>query len=191
MIQQSSSTIFENIRNGDETAFNALFDQHYTALCFFASKYLNDMDLSRSLVQELFVNLWEKREKLNIKQSVKSYLYTAVKNRAIDFLRSVKEKEPLSENIDNWQQTPFHDLIEESELNERINKSINTLPSKCREVFVLCRFEEMKYLEIAKELGISIKTVEMHMSHALKKIRSDLSDYQMINLLIFVKTKKS
>jgi RNA polymerase sigma-70 factor (ECF subfamily) len=82
-------------------------------------------------------------------------------------------------------------LVEEAELNDRINASINQLPEKCREIFLLCRFEGLKYAEIAKKLNISVKTVEMQMGIALKKLRENLSDYQMINLLVFVSSKKN
>jgi RNA polymerase sigma-70 factor (ECF subfamily) len=81
--------------------------------------------------------------------------------------------------------------VEEAELNARINASINQLPEKCREIFILCRFEGLKYSEIAEKLDISIKTVEMQMGIALKKIRNNLTDYQIINLLVFVYAKKS
>jgi RNA polymerase sigma-70 factor (ECF subfamily) len=122
---------------------------------------------------------------------VKSYLYQSVKNRCIDYLRKEKSTSEISEIVENINQTPFRDLVEEAELNDRINASINQLPEKCREIFLLCRFEGLKYAEIAKKLNISVKTVEMQMGIALKKLRENLSDYQMINLLVFVSSKKN
>jgi RNA polymerase sigma-70 factor, ECF subfamily len=182
--------IFQHIRKGDEAAFSRLFDGYYAALCFFAAKYLGDMDLSRSLVQQVFVDLWVKREKTDIAISVKSYLYRSVKNRCIDHLRKERNTSEISKSVENFSQMPFRDLVEEAELNDRINASINKLPEKCREVFLLCRFEGLKYAEIAQKLNISVKTVEMQMGIALKKLRESLSDYQMINLLVFVHSKK-
>ena len=81
--------------------------------------------------------------------------------------------------------------MEEAELNARINQSINELPEKCREVFKLCRFEGLKYAQIAEQLDISVKTVEMQMGIALKKLRQKLSDNQMVNLLFFIFSKKN
>jgi RNA polymerase sigma-70 factor, ECF subfamily len=182
--------IFQHIRKGDEAAFSRLFDGYYAALCFFAAKYLGDMDLSRSLVQQVFVDLWVKREKTDIAISVKSYLYRSVKNRCIDHLRKERNTSEISKSVENFSQMPFRDLVEEAELNDRINTSINKLPEKCREIFLLCRFEGLKYAEIAQKLNISVKTVEMQMGIALKKLRESLSDYQMINLLVFVHSKK-
>ena len=82
------------------------------------------------------------------------------------------------------------DLMEEAELADRINKAIQKLPEKCREIFLLCRFEELKYAEIAEKLNISVKTVEMQITIALKKLRKELSDYQMIQLFAIVFPKK-
>jgi len=191
MTKISDPHILDKIKNGDDEAFSQLFDDYYVTLCFFAIKYVSDMDLSRSLVQQVFVDLWAKREKLNIRYSPKSYLYHAVKNRSIDYLRKKKNSIPLSDTFENIQSLPFQDLVEEAELNERINKAINRLPEKCREIFLLCRFEGLKYSEIAEKLNISVKTVEMQMGIALKKLRNSLSDYQMINLLVFVCSQKS
>jgi RNA polymerase sigma-70 factor (ECF subfamily) len=182
--------IFQQIRKGDEAAFSRLFDGYYSALCFFAAKYLNDIDLSRSLVQQVFVDLWVKREKIDVTSSVKSYLYRSVKNRCIDHLRKEKNTTGISESVENINKMPFRDLVEEAELKDRLNTAINQLPEKCREIFLLCRFEGLKYAEIAQKLNISVKTVEMQMGIALKKLRKSLSDYQMINLMVFVYSKK-
>jgi RNA polymerase sigma-70 factor, ECF subfamily len=190
MAKISDPIIFQQVKNGDEGAFSRLFDGYYASLCFFAVKYLSDMDLSRSLVQQVFVDLWVKREKIDVTLSVKSYLYRSVKNRCIDHLRKEKNTSEISESVENLSQIPFRDLVEEAELNDRINTSINKLPEKCREIFLLCRFEGLKYAEIAQKLNISVKTVEMQMGIALKRLRESLSDYQMINLLVFVFSKK-
>jgi RNA polymerase sigma-70 factor, ECF subfamily len=177
MAKISDPTIFQQIKKGDEAAFSRLFDGYYAALCFFAAKYLGDMDFSRSLVQQVFVDLWVKREKTDVTSSVKSYLYRSVKNRCIDHLRKEKNTTEISKSVENFSQMPFRDLVEEAELNDRINASINKLPEKCREVFLLCRFEGLKYAEIAQKLNISVKTVEMQMGIALKKLRESLSDF--------------
>jgi RNA polymerase sigma-70 factor, ECF subfamily len=177
MAKITDPIVFQKIKKGDEAAFSRLFDGYYAALCFFAGKYLNDLDLARSLAQQVFVDIWQKREKIEVNSSVKSYLYSAVKNRCIDHLRKQKNTSEISESIENQNQIPFRDLVEEAELNDWINASINQLPDKCREVFLLCRFEGLKYVEIAQKLNISVKTVEMQMGIALKKLRERLSDF--------------
>lgn len=189
-MKYSDREIFEKIKNGDDAAFSQLFDETYTSLCFFVNKYLSDMDKSRSLVQEFFVNLWIDHSKLNIPHSPKDYLFISVKNKTIDHLRKEKRLGKVVEPDENSETTPFRDLVEEAELNDKINQSIMDLPEKCREIFVLCRFEGLKYAEIAQKLNISIKTVEMQMGIALKKLRKKISDYQMFSLLVFVFSKK-
>jgi len=128
------------------------------------------------VVQQVFVDLWVKREKLSVEYSIKSYLFQAVKNRAIDQLRQNKNNVQISDAISEMAQTSFHDIVEEVELNDRINKSINLLPQKCREIFLMSRFESLKYTEIAEKLNISVKTVEMQIGIALKKLREELSN---------------
>ncbi|WP_163323766.1 RNA polymerase sigma-70 factor [Draconibacterium mangrovi] len=186
----SDNSVFEKIRNGDDVAFSQLFDETYTSLCFFVNKYLSDMDKSRSLVQEFFVDLWINHSNLNIPHTPKSYLFNSVKNKTIDYLRKENRNGKPGKLKEIYETTPFRDLVEEAELNDRINKSIQELPEKCRNIFILCRFEGLKYGEIAAKLDISIKTVEMQMGIALKKLRSKLSEYQMFNLLVFVFSKK-
>jgi len=189
MAHISNPDTFEKIKRGDEKAFSQLFDQYYPQMCFFAGKYLPDFDLARSVVQQVFVDLWVKREKISITRSVKSYLYNSTRNAAIDYLRKQKSAISLDQAKENFQ-VPFRNLIEESEVNDTINKAINELPEKCREVFVLCRHEGLKYSQIAERLNISVKTVEMQMGIAIKKMRNSLSEYQLINLLVCFFSKK-
>ncbi|QGY43484.1 RNA polymerase sigma-70 factor [Maribellus comscasis] len=183
--------IFKKIKNGDLTAFSSLFDKTYTHLCFFANKYISDLDKSRSIVQQIFVDLWVKREKIKIHSSPKSYLYNTVKNRCIDYLRKENKIILGTESQENTKSVPFQDLVEEAELNDRINLAINQLPEKCREIFTLCRFDGLKYAEIAEKLNISVKTVEMQMGIALKKLRKNLSDYQSLILISLFLSKKN
>lgn len=190
MKEISEITIFQQIKTGDETAFSRLFDHYYVPMCFFAVKFLNDLDISRSVVQQVFVDLWIKREKLNVEHSVKSYLFQCVRNRSIDYLRQQKSNIQISESTEEMLTAPFYDMIEESEMYSHVNTTINQLPEKCREIFILCRQDGLKYSEIARKLNISVKTVEMQMGIALKKIRSSLIDSQLINLFYIFFSKK-
>ncbi|MDP2887667.1 MAG: RNA polymerase sigma-70 factor [Bacteroidota bacterium] len=189
MAQEKGHILFDDIRNGDEVAFNKAFDLYYSRLCFFADKILHDFDLSRSIAQQVFVDLWIKREKLRI-DSLQSYLYQSVRNAALDVLKHKKAESKYLSSLEKEESGQLTDLIEEAELADRINRAIQKLPEKCREIFVLCRFEELKYAEIAEKLNISVKTVEMQIGIALKKLRKELSDYQMIQLLTFIFSKK-
>ena len=189
MTLEKEHILFDDIRNGDEVAFNKAFDLYYSRLCFFADKILHDFDLSRSIAQQVFVDLWIKRDKLMV-TSLQSYLYHSVQNSALDILKRKKVESRYLATLDKTEPEEMKDLMEEAELADRINKAIQKLPEKCREIFLLCRFEELKYAEIAEKLNISVKTVEMQISIAMKKLRKELSDYQMIQLLTIVFPKK-
>jgi len=189
MKQENGHTLFDEIRNGNEQAFNKAFDLYYSRLCFFADKMLHDFDLSRSLVQQVFVELWVRKSRLQV-NSLQAYLYQAVKNAVLDLLKHRKVEQQYLSSLEKVEETELNNRIEEAELADRINRAIQNLPEKCREVFVLCRFEELKYAEIAEKLNISVKTVEMQISIALKKLRKELYDYQMIQLLTIISRKK-
>ena len=187
---ESASELMRKISQGDEQSFAKTFDRYYSVLCYYADKFIHDTDESRSLVQQVFVDLWMKRKKIVIQQSIKAYLYKAVKNYALDYLKHKNVESKFLNKVQGESETFDTNLIEEAELNARINSAIDDLPEKCREIFLLCRFEELHYREIAKRLGISIKTVEMQMGIALKKLRSQLTEHQNIMLLLFVFSKK-
>lgn len=189
MMQEKVPITLEEICKSGEVAFNKVFDLYYSPLCFFSDKILHDFDLSRSVVQQVFVDLWIKRHQLHI-VSLKSYLYQSVRNASLDVLKRKRAESKYLSTLEKEESGTLSDLMEEAELADRINRAIQNLPERCREVFVLCRFEELKYAEIADRLHISVKTVEMQISIALKKMRKELSDYQMIQLLTIVFQKK-
>lgn len=190
MTKEKEHLLFSEIKNGSEEAFNEAFDLYYSRLCFFSDKLLHDFDLSRSVVQQVFVDLWIKRGKLQI-DLLKSYLFQSVRNASLDLLKHKKAESKYLQTLDRDEQGQYDDHIEQAELADRINRAIQNLPKKCREIFILCRFEELKYAEIAVRLNISVKTVEMQISIALKKLRKELSEYQMIQLLSIFISKKN
>jgi RNA polymerase sigma-70 factor (ECF subfamily) len=170
----NSSELMQKIRQGNEDSFTEAFDCYYPCLCYYADKFIHDIDEARSLVQQVFVDLWVKRHKIVIEQSLKSYLFKAVQNCALDYLKHKTVETKYIREAQSETAVFDRNLIEEAELSARINTAIEELPEKCREIFILCRFEELSYNEITGRLGISIKTVEMQMGIALKKLRSKL-----------------
>lgn len=155
----------------------------------FAKKYLNDIDLAKEIVHEAFLKLWEKRKEMDTSKSVKSYLYTSVYNRSLNYIRDNKKfdktegKTELLERAENWDAS--NQMIAE-EIQIKINQTLENLPEKCRKIFMMSRYEELKYKEIAEKLNISIKTVETQMSKALKALRNNLAKYMTILLMIMV-----
>ena len=171
----------------DEHTLELLFRSHFTGLCQFAAGYVKDSEAAKEIVQEAFVNLWEKRESIDISKPVKGYLSTTVRNRCLNYLRDHKKfsSELLSvENLAREESYDQHDKMVESDLRRQIGLAIDELPEKCREIFTLSRYRHMKYQQIAGHLQISVKTVETQMSKALQHMRIRLAEY--LPLVLFV-----
>lgn len=160
-----------------------LFRLHYRSLCGFALGYLKDTDQAEDIVQELFVRLWQDRESLSIQSSVKSYLFTAVRNRCLNAIAVNKRMRSLDEEADGQIAGEGRGEDDLAERAARVHAAIETLPTERRKVFRLSRNEGLKYHEIAERLGISVKTVENQMGKALKTLREELADLMPVLLL--------
>lgn len=172
----------------DKPGFERLFRSFFPGLVLFALKYVPDQDTAREIVHNVFLNLWEKRKQVDASSSLKSYLFTSVHNRCLNFIRDQKKFERDESLLERMDSSDFADgsvRLEEEELEKKIYDALQALPAKCREVFVMNRFDGLKYAEIARTLDISVKTVEAQMSKALKILREKLIDYLSI-LLIFL-----
>ncbi len=171
----------------DLSEFEMLFKSHYSELCAYANKYLDDLAAAEETVQSLFVKLWENREEVQFEKSARAYLYTATRNSCFNQLRHIKVKEEYKKhNQIEMEQERYtvDDEYQAVELDEKIRKSIDRLPEGRRRIFILSRFEGLKYKEIAEKLKISIKTVENQMGSAIKHLKNDLSEYLTILVLI-------
>ncbi|MCL1821453.1 MAG: RNA polymerase sigma-70 factor [Prolixibacteraceae bacterium] len=160
--------LYNSIKEGNAHAFELLFMKYYTPLCLFAAKYTHDIDVARDVVQNLFVYLWENRLALRIENSVKSYLISAIRRNSI---RLVQQQRPVQSKNSHIAEE-LYDSLELEELNRQLHNAIEQLPSQCKKIFKMSRFDEMKYAEIARKLDLSIKTVEAQMGKALKLLRN-------------------
>lgn len=162
------------ISQGDRQAFKYVFDTYFTPLCRFGILYLQDSQEAEQVALDIFVRLWEERERLDIKLSFKAYLFYAMRNRCLNVLRDRKAMCPLDEALGIHTEDALS--MEAEELMKLIREAIQTLPEKCREVFLKSRKEHLSYREIAENMQISVKTVEAQISKALKVIRMHLGD---------------
>jgi len=169
------------IKLGDEQAFELLFHKYFIRLCGFANKFLNDPDEAQEIVQEVFVKIWEGREKIDPEESLKSYIFKITQNLSLNRLQRKKIESKYTEiyKLVYIEQHAFsaHDTLMGLELEENIASAIRKLPTECRKVFQMSRVEGLKYREIAITLNISAKTVEAQMSKAFRILRLELSDY--------------
>lgn len=176
-----------NRRDLDQGSFEELFREYFPPLMAFARKILVDEDDAREVVHQVFVTIWEKRQEIDLSQSLKSYLFTSVHNRSLNVIRDRKKFSSV-EVPDVAGEWDVSSVIESMELEEKIMEVIGSLPEKCREVFELNRFEGLKYSEIADKLEISVKTVENQMSKALKILREKLMKYMSIVLWLIMQS---
>jgi RNA polymerase sigma-70 factor (ECF subfamily) len=165
------------IRNGNKDAFRQVFNTCYESLCQYAFTLLKDMDEAEDIVQSMFLKLWERREDLDIRHALRSYLFKAVYHQCINQLehRAIKLKHQDQGARDTLAGVQQPEVFPE-ELEENIRSAINGLPQQCRLVFMMSRYEELRYAEIAQKLDISVNTVENQVSKALKILRSRLKD---------------
>ena len=174
-------------RGVDNDAFEELFRAYFAPLMSFSRRILADEDGAREVVHQVFINLWEKRDEIDLSTSLKSYLFTSVNNRSLNVIRDRKKfsSEEVPEIAGEWDVSA---QIESMELEEKIQEVIASLPEKCRKIFELNRFEGLKYSEIAAQLDISVKTVENQMSKALRILREQLRKYLTILLWLMLFT---
>lgn len=175
----------------NEKQFEDLFKLHIGYLCNFAKQYVQDADTAQDICQKVFIALWEKRASLNPNLSIKSYLFTAVKNRCLNHIRDHKKYRSKVLDLDcgDFDLNIEASSIKDNDLAAQIEKALSTLPEKCRKVFEMSRYQDMKYREIAEELDISQKTVEAHMSKALKTLRVLLKDCAWMIFFFFIKNQ--
>lgn len=178
------------LSNHDRGAFEQIFRTYYADLCKFCMKYVRDEQVAEEVVQEVFINIWERRSNLTITTSIKSYLFTAIRNRSFNYLKLQLPKEQKKVDLegigfleaDNREQEMIMD-----ELRHHVHAAIEALPNKCQIIFNLSRNAGMTYKEIAEELDISVKTVENQIGLALKKLRENLNPiWDKIMILILI-----
>jgi RNA polymerase sigma-70 factor (ECF subfamily) len=180
--------LISGLKTKNKIVFDFVFHYYYSGLCAFARRWVTDPDVAEDIVQDFFVRLWINSDKLEIISSLKSYFFTAVKNKALDHLKHVKIKEGYQRKVieslkegghANWEFT-------ESELTGLVEKGMQKLPPRCREIFTLSRFQGKDNESIARQLGISKRTVELQMSNALKILRVELKDYLSAAVILWL-----
>lgn len=171
----------------DTGTLELYFHEYFEVLHRYAYTLLKDSDEAKDVVQIIFMQLWEKRETISIRQSVRAYLYTATHNHCLNRIKSQQTRQRHYNHFAVGETHATQDNEEQlylRELKKEVLSAMDTLPDKCREVFFKSRFEEKTYPEIAAELGISIKTVEAQMGKALRTLRTLLSDRTYFYLLL-------
>ncbi len=177
-------------------AFEKLFFKYHGRLVLFANKFTGDLRVSQDLVQDAFMKLWEKSGIISTIDSPKAYLFQVVRNSCLNHCRHLNIKriaeDTLAAKINSFEKdaffnyySPLQSLLE-LEINEKMDKIVESMPEKCRQVFKMSRRDFLKNKEIAKQQGISVKMVEKYISKALIILRSGLSEYMTVLLILLL-----
>ncbi len=178
--QSTDEALLSLLRAQPERGMRAIFDVYYSRLCRAVYLLVQDGSAAEDIAQEVFVQLWKRREQLGLGSSLWAYLRRAGYNRALNWLRDRKlraEREQAGGKQRHPRAASVSEQLEEQELRELIRQAVDALPDRTRLVFILSRFEGYSQKEIAAELGISVKTVENQMTRALKMLRLALKDH--------------
>ena len=162
------------VREGNAAAFEGVFRTYYRRLCGVVYAYVGSAESAEEIVQELFLKIWRQRESLEITDSLQGYLFRAARNEALNHLKHQRVElqwRGREQAADQRVAPSADDALAERELSRAIEAAIAALPERCRMVFTMSRRQGLSYAEIAESLGISVKTVEVHIGRALKSLR--------------------
>ncbi|MEO9477440.1 MAG: RNA polymerase sigma-70 factor [Cyclobacteriaceae bacterium] len=187
MILKPDNEILSQLRQGDESALKHLFDNHFQSFYKYACRIVNDTGVAEEIVQDVFINLWNKKDELTINISLVGYLKTSVKNRCLNHLK--KKYVVLETNNDDhitavMHTGSAHEMLQKDELQILITKGINGLPAKTKLIFSMSRNLDLSHRQIAEELDITQKGVEYHMTNALRHLRHFLANHGYSLLLV-------
>lgn len=169
-----------------EKKFEEVFRAYFKELHRYAFKILGDSDTAEETVQQIFLKLWEKDWQQDIHTSVRPYLYRAVYNESLNLIKREQRKVKYEMYQQYSSGNDMYAQQSDSELRKQLHVALSKLPEKSRVVFEMSRFQDLKYQEIADELTLSLKTVEGHMTKALKHLRLHLADYLNVLALIIM-----
>jgi len=168
--------------------YELLFNEHYSRMVSYAYNFLKEQEGSEEIVQEVFYHLWINREKTEIKTSISSYLYRAVRNRCLNLIKHIEIRENYKQHNSieiEKADKEFNDTLTVNELEKKIRSCIDHMPMQRKKIFLMSRYEEMTYKEIAEKMNLSKKTIENQMGKALQYLRRELKDYLPILLIFF------
>ncbi len=176
--QSSNDFLLSAVQHGDLKAFDTLFRRYYPMLCAYGHRFV-ELEDAEEIVEDSLLWIWENRETLVIESSLNSYLFKMVYRRALNKLAHIDATQRADTRFyeEMQEMLQYTDYYQVEELTRRIEEAIAALPESYREAFVMHRFRDMSYKEIAETLGVSPKTIDYRIQQALKQLRTDLKDY--------------
>lgn len=182
--EYSENRLLQQLKESDEQALTLLYKAHWQPLFLSAYSILKDKKACEDIVQEIFLQLWLRRETLDVRESLKTYLSSAVRYQVFHYIRKAAKKAGLQLKEEALAENPDERLLQK-DLHGQVYKVVENLPERCRLIYRLSREEQLSHKEIAHRLNISIKTVENQLTIALRRLRNYLEEYS-INTVVFV-----
>lgn len=184
--------LVEQVAEGSEMAFERFFRTYFKSLYAYAFTMLQDEIMAEEIVQQVFYKIWEKKEQFSIHTSVKAFLYKAVYNECLNYLKHQKHRDEHHDYLVHINRNRVSDdnaamRVELNELQSGLQTALSELPEQCRTIFYMSRFDGLKYREIAERMGLSIKTIEAQMGKALKVLREKLVDFLPLFIWLILK----
>lgn len=181
--------LFNAIRQQDKKVFELFYKKYYQQLFALAYRYVGQMEVAEEIVHDLFITVWNKSDQLNIQHSLKSYLFRAIVNSSLNYIK--KEKMQTEKRLaylavhDSEVDVDEGKGLAEEKLLKSLEEALELLPAKCKQVMFLSRFGKLKQQEIAQQMDISLKTVKNHLTYGFQKLREHLAQNQeLITLLL-------
>lgn len=177
------------LRQGNKKAYSLLFNKYYKDLVLFGGNFLPDKAVCEDIVQNVLLKLWNNREELFIETSLKSFLLKSVRNSCLDEIKHkvvVREHESYAINFEPTDDLDTENYVLYSDLQAHLSEALNKLPAVCREAFEMNRLEGLKYKEIAQQLNVSERTVEVRIGKALGLLRRYLKEFFVAVLWYFI-----
>jgi RNA polymerase sigma-70 factor (family 1) len=192
-LSEEELNLFNAIRQRDKKVFELFYKKYYQQLFALAYRYVGQMEVAEEIVHDLFITVWNKSDQLNIQHSLKSYLFKAIVNSSLNYIK--KEKMQTEKRLaylavhDNEFDVDEGKGLAEEKLLKSLEEALELLPAKCKQVMFLSRFGKLKQQEIAQQMDISLKTVKNHLTYGFQKLREHLAQNQelIILLLLFFK----
>jgi RNA polymerase sigma-70 factor (ECF subfamily) len=179
--------LLQQLSENNEQALTQLYKAHWQNLFLSAYNVLKDKKACEDIVQEIFVQLWVRRQTLDIRQSLATYLTTAVRYQVYHHIRKAARRVTVpEEQVAHRQTSGCDERLLQKDLHGRVHEAVKELPEKCRLIYRLSREEQLTHKEIAHHLNISIKTVENQLTIALRRVRHCLEEYSIICVLLFL-----
>lgn len=181
--------LIEQIQLKNKVVYEAFYKQHYRSFYALAYNYVRSHEIAEEIVHDVFINIWNKADKLNINQSIKSYVAKSVVNTALNLIKKEKSDAQKHEKYSEWSIGDLNlseDNIDRELIYSKLAKALDALPPQCKKVMLMSRFDKMKQQDIANQLNISIKTVKNHLTFGFAKMRTILIDEGIELILVFL-----